>query len=128
MASNESESDDQRKKTCQTDPTRRKKRVVVRDDDTDEEQQLYHLVMFECDQTYSVAKDENVKFISESDSRVRVRHYGKWYDAQLLKTGTHDYILKKAKFFQFGLSIDSNNEADSNKRLKCKSSLYNRKT
>ena len=119
-------SERQGNKSWMSEPSKRKRRTNKMDfTDSDEEEQMYHLVLFDCDKSYAIAKDENVRFLSESDNKVRVRHLGKWYEAKLLKSGTHQYILKKARLYQHDLDIDTHNEEDSNKRLKRMESEWN---
>jgi len=119
MASNGS-SDDTPKKTCMSEPIKRKKRTQRISSSSDEGEDDYHLVMFEKNGSYSIVEDKNVKFVSNEagESRVRVCHLGKWYDAKLLKTGALEYIQHKAKKYGNGLSIDTQHEEETNKRLK----------
>jgi hypothetical protein len=105
------------RKTCMSEPSKRKRRTTRESDDSEEEQ-IYHLVQFICDNSFSIVKDENLRYVSEQDKKVRARHLGKWYDAELLKSGTHEYILRKAKYYQHGFDMETHNEEESNKRLK----------
>ncbi|CAF1045013.1 unnamed protein product [Brachionus calyciflorus] len=123
----DSESENMRPKKT---PKLNQKRKTLYLSSDDEDTGIFCLVQFlDAVERFDVVEQKNIHFESGDMSSGKVKHLGKFFKVKILKTGSKDYIEKKAERYSYCLSLNTCDETETNKELQTsKSKSHNDKS
>lgn len=94
------------------------------DSSSDEETGIYCLIEFIGPvEQYNIVSEKAVYFDKNDRSTGKVKHLGKMHDVKILKTGSKDYIDRKAERYQNYLSLNTCDEVETSHSIKTTQAL-----
>ena len=108
-----------KRKAENTNNNRLKKTAYEEDVENDENQ--YYLVSYvdeDYDDAYSVLANLQITFDQQNSKLGKVRERGIFYDVKILKSGSKEYINKKAESYRQKKSIETTSDENMVKKVK----------